>query len=210
MGREIRRVIPNWEHPRGVRPWGEDFLALHDQDYRSALREWKRARLAWRICRVIPTVARWIHNWLDWRPAKDPIGEWRYSINAWTHITTDPEMTFEEWHGEPPGRDYYRPRWKSSEATWYQMYETVSEGTPVTPPFATKEELVAHLVEHGTFWDQGDVQKGRQESAGWNEEAARRFVGCGWCPSALMTPEHGFLTVREIFEAGVMGKGTEE
>lgn len=33
------------------------------------------------------------------------------------------------------------------------LYQTVSEGTPVTPVFATAEELVNHLVEYGTLAD---------------------------------------------------------
>lgn len=34
----------------------------------------------------------------------------------------------------------------------YCLYETVSEGTPVTPVFASKEDLVDHLVNVGNFW----------------------------------------------------------
>lgn len=33
------------------------------------------------------------------------------------------------------------------------LYQTVSEGTPVTPVFATAEELADHLVEYGTLTD---------------------------------------------------------
>lgn len=58
----------------------------------------------------------------------------------------------------PPEREYYRS-WKDEDATWFQVWETVSEGTPVTPPFATKEELIDYLVANGDFWD----QKRRQE-----------------------------------------------
>lgn len=36
----------------------------------------------------------------------------------------------------------------------YCLYEEVSEGTPVTPVFATEEELVDYLVENGNFWGQ--------------------------------------------------------
>jgi len=34
----------------------------------------------------------------------------------------------------------------------YCLYETVSEGAPVTPVFATAEELIDHLVNVGNFW----------------------------------------------------------
>jgi hypothetical protein len=78
----------------------------------------------------------------------------------------------------PPNPDSYRPKFQT-EPTWYQVYETVSEGTPVTPPFATKEELVNYLVEHGDFWDQ------RRGHGGWSRENAERFVGAGWAPSLV-------------------------
>ena len=57
------------------------------------------------------------------------------------------------------------------------MYETVSEGTPVTPHFAMKAELVDYLVEYGTFWDDGK---------GWHREIAERFVDTGYAPSMII------------------------
>lgn len=36
----------------------------------------------------------------------------------------------------------------------YALYETVSEGTPVTSVFASAEELVDYLVEHGAWYGQ--------------------------------------------------------
>lgn len=59
--------------------------------------------------------------------------------------------------GRPPDPAYYRP-WKGDEATWYQVWETESgdgEGTPITPPFATREELVEYLVNHSDFSPDG-------------------------------------------------------
>ncbi len=81
-----------------------------------------------------------------------------------------------EWWGPPPDREYHRP-WKDEEATWFQLWETVSEGTPVSPPFATAEELVQYLATNGDHWDQ---KRGR---GGWGIESARSFVAAGWAPS---------------------------
>lgn len=72
----------------------------------------------------------------------------------------------------PPDRDSYRPEF-SEEPTWIQVYETVSEGTPVTPPFSTKKALVEYLVQHGDFWRQNE---GR---GGFSREAAEAFVDSG-------------------------------
>ena len=79
----------------------------------------------------------------------------------------------------PPDREYYRPKWTDEERTAYQMYETVSEGTPVTPVFDTPEGLVDYLVAHGDFWGQ---QGGE---GGWPREAAESFVRSGWAPSMI-------------------------
>ncbi len=57
--------------------------------------------------------------------------------------------TYEDFWGEPPEPNdpTLRPEYEE-EPTWFQVYETVSEGTPVTPPFATEQELSDYLVRH--------------------------------------------------------------
>lgn len=88
---------------------------------------------------------------------------------------------FWEWEGDPPDREYYRPEWTDEERTCIQMYETVSEGTPVSPVFETPEELVDYLVEHGDYWDQSRGHGGR------SRESAEAFVKSGWAPSFAIT-----------------------
>jgi hypothetical protein len=83
------------------------------------------------------------------------------------------------------------------EMTWYQVYETVSEGTPVTPPFETQSELVEYLVANGDFWDQRCRKEGSSimECAPWSRKQAEAFVyGPGWAPSLISTPETGLVT----------------
>ena len=73
--------------------------------------------------------------------------------------------------------------------TWWQVYETVSEGTPVTPPFETQEELVEYLVANGDFWDQSRRAKGGSSMpcGPWPREQAKKFVlGRGWAPSLIV------------------------
>jgi hypothetical protein len=154
MGREIRRVPANWEHPRYARedaPRANDigqFRPLIDEPFSEAARRWKE-ELA------------------SWERGERP------------DYCTDESKNLEYWEyaGAPPERYHYRPEWKPEDATYYQVYETVSEGTPVTPRFATKEELVEYLVTHGDYWDQ---KRGR---GGWDRKAAENFVGLGWAPS---------------------------
>ena len=151
MGREIRMVPPNWEHPKNN--YG-NYIPMHDETFDNAFAEY----------------------------IKD--------YNAWenkTHEDYDESISFGDRFGciSPDG---YRPEFKKS-PTWYQVYETVSEGTPVTPPFKTKEELVEYLVRRGTFWDERRVVEGRQEKAGWNRESAEQFIKFEWAPSLIGTNE---------------------
>ena len=41
------------------------------------------------------------------------------------------------------------PEWTAEEATHFMMYETCSEGTPISPAFATIEELAHYLADTG-------------------------------------------------------------
>lgn len=65
--------------------------------------------------------------------------------------------------GEEPDPKGYMPVFDipEDELGWC-LYETVSEGTPVTPVFATADELIEHLATVGQDWDQVPL---RRESA---------------------------------------------
>lgn len=150
MGREIRMVPPDWEHPKYTKDnakytnWIGSYIGMYDQDYDSAC-------------------AEWYEGVKNFKPSE---------YCKWFH----------EYKGNPPNPESYRSRkWTNEEATHYQVYETVSEGTPVTPHFATKEELVEYLVEHGDFWDQ------EQGNGGWKRENAEGFVGRGFAMSMIVT-----------------------
>lgn len=152
MGREIRRVPPNWEHPktmatrlkRGQYVQVEEYQPMYDEDFATRMEEW---------------YAGW-KAWGDADRAEHKCEYWEYE-------------------GDPPDPKYYRPAWPEGSATWYQVYETVSEGSPVTPPFATREELITYLSTKGDFWDQS-----RGDPA-WPRKAAESFVGEGWAPSMV-------------------------
>lgn len=118
MGREIRRVPPNWVHPKdenGV------FIPLLDQTYEQALLEWNT------------------NNNL-WLKGEHP------SQSEFPAQTSN--LTYAQWSDEPPVPQRYRPDYPD-EPTHYQVYETITEGTPVTPVFRTPKELADHLVNTG-------------------------------------------------------------
>ena len=102
----------------------------------------------------------------------------------------DAYAVFCDYYGSPPDPIYYRPSWEESNATWLQVYETVSEGTPVSPPFETPEELVDYLVENGDFWDQRRRANPNRFSVincdPWPRDRAEEFVRSGWAISFVI------------------------
>ena len=54
-------------------------------------------------------------------------------------------LTFIEWNAERPCPDEYMPTWSKSEAVKFMMYETTTEGTPISPAFDTPEDLAMWL-----------------------------------------------------------------
>lgn len=128
MGREIRRVPPNWEHPTDSKG---HYVALFDRTYAEAVAEWEAERLEF-------------------------------------EQAPEPGYSFEEWNGRAPNPSYYRPEWKE-EPTHYQIYETVSEGTPTSPVFASLKVMRAWLIHKG-----------------YSVKAATKFVEGGWAPSFVI------------------------
>ena len=165
MGREIRRVPPSWEHPKAENNLrGDYYQPLYDQTYESAR-------------------AGWLEGLRKWEAGEDPDREKYRRDNG------EP-FDYWEWEGSPPDRDYYRP-YSDDQQSWFQVYETVSEGTPVTPPFATEDELIDYLVNEGDFWQQSRWREGQRDiqpnPPGYSREVAEAFVkGSGWVPSMVV------------------------
>jgi hypothetical protein len=66
----------------------------------------------------------------------------------------------------------------------YQLWETVSEGSPVSPVFETEDAFVAYLVGEGH-----------------SEEAARKFIDAEWAPSMVMSVENGKVEIASNIDA---------
>lgn len=73
----------------------------------------------------------------------------------------------EEECGSVPVPEEYMPT-----GEWFQLFETVSEGSPLSPSFETGDELAAWLAEHGDFY-----------GTEWTAEQAEAMVRVGWAPS---------------------------
>lgn len=99
MGRAVRRVPADWEHPRNERghyiPMHTKFLYT-DDEIKEGIED----------------------GWLD---ADKP----NYGIDL-------------------------MPTWTPEEATQYQLYETTSEGTPISPIFDNLDDLCEWAAKHAT------------------------------------------------------------
>lgn len=161
MGREVRRVPPNWEHPRDDKGHYE---VMYETSYKDA-------------------VAEWINNHQLWLEGKHPD---QLDEKPEDDYKPSKHKYYAQWDGDCPEVKYYNTYYTKEEATWYQMYETVSEGTPVSPPFATKEELAQYLAENGDFWYQSDIERGLETfRTKPTLEQARNLVDAGWAMSFM-------------------------
>jgi hypothetical protein len=78
----------------------------------------------------------------------------------------------------------------------WQLWETVSEGSPISPAFATAEELAEWMSSPAYAWG---VNKHGQPSYG----QALAFIKAGWAPTLAATPETGLVSGVEYIAATV-------
>ena len=149
MGREVRRVPADWQHPKEWR-WDAQGRRverykplLPGENYQPRVDEWDEECAKWKA---------------GWRPEH----------------CTDPEhraMAYEQWAGQRPHRDDYMPNWPAEQRTHLMMYEDTSEGTPISPAFETPEELAQWLVDNkaSAFGSKGASYEGwlRVARGGW-------------------------------------------
>lgn len=140
MGREVRRVPANWQHPRYS---SDDAPGSYAIGRLKPLNEGFEA------------AARSFLEMANKQGLQSAI----------------------EYFGRAPDQTEYMPEWPYAERTHLMMYETTSEGTPLSPAFATPEELAHWLVANkaSAFGDQ---------TASY--EAWLRIANGGYAPSAVM------------------------
>lgn len=91
----------------------------------------------------------------------DAIEEWLIEHKKWecgTHpdLIENPDLKkeypfYSMWNGNPPDIDFYQKvKYKPEDLTHIQLYETTSEGTPITPIFKASEleKLCEYAAEH--------------------------------------------------------------
>lgn len=131
MGREVRRVPADWQHPKAFSPTRQrmEYMPLFEGgDYEQRAAEWDEEYQKWQegLCRSYGEGERW-------RPIDDD-----YKA-----------MCYTDYAGARPSPDDYMPDWPAEARTHLMMYESTSEGTPISPAFETPEELARWLADNG-------------------------------------------------------------
>ena len=138
MSFDVRRVPANWEHPTERTNTGENYLPLLDQSFIEAVAEWKASYAAWER------------------------GERPSYFRAESYST---DLQYWEYECAPPSdRSLHRPDWTQAERTHYQLYESVSEGTPVSRPMPSIDALAEWLANNKVQWG---AMSGPLDKAGW-------------------------------------------
>lgn len=89
--------------------------------------------------------------------------------------------SLEKYEGQRAEAEAWEPTDPPKGDGW-QLWETVSEGSPVSPVCATADELAAWMSdpERGDRWVP--------------QEAARKFIDAGWAPTGVLTPGRGYAS----------------
>ena len=122
MGREVRRVPANWNHPKKA---NGDFIPLLDYSYTKASNEWEEGFVNWQKGLTVDYEG-------GWKPLEDNMKS----------------MSYYEYNGDRPDKSDYMPEWSESEKTHLQMYETCTEGTPISPVMDCPIKLAQWLVDN--------------------------------------------------------------
>jgi hypothetical protein len=123
MSQEVRRVPADWQHPRNSEG---DFIPLYDG------------------AKFPVHVARW-----DKENAKWAEGFCTDFDGGWKPLTDEQRgRTFASWDGDRPDQKNYMPLWPDEQRTHLVLYETITEGTPVSPVLSTDEELARWLADN--------------------------------------------------------------
>lgn len=159
MGREVRKVPAGWKHPKNGD--GND-IPLFGGSFKEDLAEWEEGFSQWE--------KGFVKDWAN-------VG--------WRRREADDSPTFEEWAGPKPEEKDYMPDWPASERTHLQMYETCTEGTPISPVMETPEKLARWLADNG-------ASAFGESTASY--EAWLSTIKAGFSVSAVFSPSTGLVS----------------
>lgn len=148
------------DYPGAVASWEQE---VRDMEARTGF-EWEFA-LHWHItgyddCSCHPGQAGVTHPYTTY--AEDGNTEIAIDLTGAGRLH---ELKLAEVRSQRPNPAEYMPVFdQPTEELGWCLYETVSEGTPVTPVFATAEDLIDHLATVGQDWDQVPMRRSAAEA----------------------------------------------
>jgi hypothetical protein len=181
---------PNWAYQASI-PIGrthppsrmhgrtEQFKALYGKSVSVAQKEWDDEREQWDAGTHEDLIWQLEYHskdgWVDGKGERREPNPYKVydetgnTVIRWFYPTSVAEIVavypYEDYAGKRPTAADYMPDFDvpEDELGWC-LYETVSEGTPVTPVFATAAELVDHLCTVGQDWDQEPMRRASAEA----------------------------------------------
>jgi hypothetical protein len=170
------------------------------------------------------------HTWTrgeGWQPVDPPVHSTAAQVNEWSlagfgndslnaHVviearckregvppkcfTCEGHGTVERYEGQRAEAKAWKPTPPPVGEGW-QVWETVTEGSPVSPVFATSDELADWIADPD-----------RDTSRMWwvPKPVAEKFIEEGWAPSFVATPQTGLVSGVEAVGSGVFEETTEE
>ncbi|WBU27560.1 hypothetical protein OOZ54_12730 [Rhodopseudomonas palustris] len=127
MSREVRRVPATWAHPRDRQG---RFIPLRGDNYAAAAAAWDEGARQWAAGMVATNDSR--PGAPAWRPRDG------FTVSR----------SYEDFAGLRPIAAAFMPDWQPEERTHWQMYESSSHGTPLSPPLPSTAELASWLADH--------------------------------------------------------------
>lgn len=170
MSVEVRRVPLDWLHPRDA---ALRFRPLLAAEFATALAAWDAGQMKW-DCGLIASHAENIGA-PAWRPR-----------DCWVRASS-----YEEHAGPRPRAEAYMPTWPPAERVGWQMYETITAGTPISPPCQSPEALAVWLADNNAIIGPGFKAT--------TEEWLNMICGSGKAPMFMMKrglPESPIQTLR--------------
>jgi hypothetical protein len=131
-----RRVAPNWEHPRDA---NGRYIPLRDGTKLIAEQQhWDECRKRWDESNEVYTL-------IGVRPDGRDLHSWTKRDGHAMH------MSMEHYYGDRPNPAHYTPAWTIQEASAWQVYEEVTDGTPISevyPDLDTMARKIAYAYGH--------------------------------------------------------------
>lgn len=115
----------------------------------------------------------------NWQHPKDRNGQYIPLLADYNEALAwrNPNHEWYDSEGVDPIPEDYMPVWKDEEKTHFQMYESCSEGTPVSPVMETPEKLARWLADN-------EASASGSETASY--ESWLGMIRKTWAPSAAI------------------------